>query len=143
MRLLTLAFLLVASAADAGQQSPGNDRNKDGSPADRRNIWELQQRYDANGMPRSQGYDYQPSRRYEKPALGRLPLRTSPRQSRHRPAAAHAVLRCVEGWNGQIYVRSEHGVVGRLSPKARGHAPAPVCFGQFSRRSQQVCRCNS
>ena len=110
MRLLTLAFLLFASAADAGQQSPGNDRNKDGSPADRRNTWELQQRYDANGMPRSPGYDYRSSRRYEKPwPWGGY------RSERRRgyfgfdPRPRTRSYRCVEGWNGQLYCERDRG----------------------------------
>ena len=61
--LLTFACLLVAAgAAQAGQQSPGDDRNNDGGPGDRRNAWELQRNYDANGMPRSWGYGGAPTR---------------------------------------------------------------------------------
>jgi hypothetical protein len=109
MRLLTLVFLLLASAADAEQQSPGNDRNKDGGPADRRNARQLQQLYDANGMPRSPSYGYQSSPRYGNPWPSR-DYRSDRRRSPYfdsRPRERS--YRCVEGWNGQLYCERHRG----------------------------------
>jgi hypothetical protein len=109
MRLLTLAFLLFASAADAGQQSPGNDRNKDGSPADRRNAWQLQQLYDANGMPRAPSYGYQSSPRYRNPWPSRAYRSDRRRGPYFDPRPRGRSYRCVEGGNGQLYCERDRG----------------------------------
>ncbi len=101
MRLLTLAFLLLATAADAGQESPGNDRNHDGGPEDRRNAWALQQRDGAGGAPQSWRYDNRIAPRYGSPWTG---YRSDRRRNPYfdpRPRARS--YRCVEGWNGQLY----------------------------------------
>ena len=71
MRLLASAFiLLLATAAEAGQKSRGNDLNNDGGPGDRRNAWELQRQYGLGDRP-TWRYESRPSWRYEYSSPGR------------------------------------------------------------------------
>ena len=109
MRILALALLLFASAAHAGQDSPGNDRNNDGGPGDRRNARELQRNYDANGMPRSPSYGYRPSPRSWDPWPSPNYRSDRRRGSYFDPRPRERAYRCVEGWNGQLYCERDRG----------------------------------
>ena len=100
-------------AADAGQESRGNDLNNDGGPKDRENIRQLQELYGGGARP-SWRYESSPSWRYQSAPSWRherYGFRRDYRSDRRRsspyfapdPRPRKRYYRCVEGWGGQLY----------------------------------------